>query len=600
VPQHPAYEAVKPSLPTQPGIYKYSDGEGTVIYVGKAKNLKRRVSSYFTKTHDSGRTRMLVKNIKKVDFTIVETEQDALLLENAMIKKLQPKYNVLLKDDKTYPYICIKRERFPRVFLTRTVIRDGSTYLGPFTSVGRVREILNFLKELYPLRTCSLKLSKPNIAAHRFKVCLEYHLGNCLGPCENHQSEENYMKGIDQITKILKGNFGSVTKYLKDEMQHLAADYKFEEAEKFKVRLQAIEKYQAKSTIVNVNIHNVDVFGMVESENFAVVSYFKIVNGTIIQTKLLELKKKLEETKEELLQIAIADLRTRLESNSDELIIPFEMEYPDKSLKVTVPQIGDKKKLLLLAEKNARYYRREREKRAKLSKTAKERNIEVLQQMKKDFRLTELPRHIECFDNSNFHGTNPVASMVLFRDGKPSKKEYRKYKIKTVVGSNDFASMKEVVFRRYNRLLFEEEPLPQLVIVDGGKGQLNAGLEALEELGLRGKVPIVGIAKRLEEIYVPDDPLPLYIDKRSSSLKLAQQLRNEAHRFAINFHRSLRSKENLDSEFTNIPGIGAATTNKLLTHFKSAQKIKEASLEELEKVVDKRKAGNVFRFFRGE
>lgn len=598
MPSHPAYEAIKPSLPTQPGIYKYSNAEGTVIYVGKAKNIKRRVASYFTKKkHDSAKTRILVRNIVKVEFTIVETEQDALLLENAMIKKLQPRYNVQLKDDKTYPYICIKRERFPRVFLTRQVIRDGSTYLGPFTSTRRVREILEFLKEIYPLRTCNFKLSVPNIKAQKFRVCLEYHLGNCLGPCEGKQEEEAYMESIDQIKNILKGNFRSVIKYLKEEMERLAANYEFEEAEKYKQKLQAIEGYQAKSTIVNVNIHNVDVFGFEMAEKFAAVSYFKVINGTIIQTKMLELKKQLDETQEELLLLAIAEIHRMVDSNSQELIVPFDIEFPDEKVKITIPQIGDKKKLLLLAQKNAKYYRIEKIKRSKLTKTAHERNIEILQQMQKDFRLTELPRHIECFDNSNFQGTNPVAAMVLFRDGKPSKKEYRNYKIKTVEGPNDFASMKEVVFRRYSRLLREAEPLPQLIIVDGGKGQLSSGLEALEELGIRGKVAIVGIAKRLEEIYVPDDPLPLYIDKRSPSLKLAQQLRNEAHRFAINFHRKLRSKDTLDSEFLKIPGIGDATVQKLLTHFKSATKIKEASIEELMKAVDERKAKAVFFYF---
>lgn len=597
--RHPAYEAIRPSLPNQPGIYKYSDAEGTVIYVGKAKNIKKRVASYFTqKHHDSAKTRILVRNIVKVDFTIVETEQDALLLENAMIKKLQPKYNVQLKDDKTYPYICIKRERFPRVFLTRQVIRDGSTYLGPFTSIRRVREILEFLKEIYPLRTCNFKLSVPNIQAKKFKVCLEYHLGNCLGPCEDYQTEEDYMQSIEEIKSILKGNFRSVTKYLQEEMLRLSSEYKFEEAEKYKQKLKAIEGYQAKSTIVNVSIHNVDVFGLEMSEKFAAVSYFKVINGTIIQAKILELKKQLDETQEELLLLAIAELRLKLQSNSDEIIVPFDIEYPDKKVKVTIPQIGDKKKLLLLAQKNAKYYRIEKEKRSKLTKTAKERSIEVLKQMQKDFRLTELPRHIECFDNSNFQGTNPVAAMVLFRDGKPSKKEYRHYKIKTVEGANDFASMKEVVYRRYSRLLREEEPLPQLVIVDGGKGQLNAGLEALEELGLRGKLAIVGIAKRLEEIYVPNDPLPLYIDKRSQSLKLAQQLRNEAHRFAITFHRKLRSKDTLESEFLKVPSIGAATVQKLLIHFKSAQKIKEASLEELKAVIDERKATAIVTYFK--
>ncbi len=597
MPQHPAYEKIKPDLPEQPGIYKFLNKEGTVIYVGKAKNLKRRVASYFTKKHERGKTRILVSKIHEVQLTIVETEQDALLLENAMIKKLQPRYNIQLKDDKTYPYICIKKERFPRVFMTRQVIKDGSTYLGPFTSVYQVKTILEALKQIFPLRTCNLKLSEKNIKEKRFKVCLEYHIGNCLGPCEALQTEEDYNKNIAQLKSILKGNCTTVLQFLKEKMNEHSEKFEFEKAQEYKNKIKVLQNYQSKSTIVNININNVDVFAISSAKNHAFVSYFKVINGTIIQAKILELTKNLEETEEELLAFAMIELRQQVDSNSEEIILPFELDFPNKKIKLTVPLIGEKRKLLKLAQKNADYYKKQKEVKASLHKTAQERNFEILKQMQQDFRLKELPRHIECFDNSNFQGSNPVASMVLFRDGKPSNKEYRHFKIKTVEGPNDFASMTEVVHRRYKRLLEEEQPLPQLIIVDGGKGQLNAGLKALEELNLKGKVAIIGIAKRLEEIYVPDDPLPLYIDKRSPTLKLTQQLRNEAHRFAISFHRKLRSKNQLKSEFEKVPGIGPTTVQKLLVHFKSPQKIKSANLQELMEVIDKKKAEAIINYF---
>jgi len=453
------------------------------------------------------------------------------------------------------------------------------------------------LKQLFPLRTCNLNLSKRNIEAKKFKVCLEYHLGNCLGPCEALQSEDDYNLTIDQLSSILKGNYASVGRYLKQEMKKHADSYAFEKAHLFKEKLDILQHYQSKSTIVNVSINNVDIFAMVAEEKYAIVSYLKVINGTIIQTRLVELKKKLDETEEELLLFAVTDIREKCNSNSEEIIVPINISYPNKSIKITVPQIGDKHKLLMLAQKNAAYYKKQKEVRSSLQKSAQERNFEVLQLMKKEFRLKELPRHIECFDNSNFQGTNPTASMVLFRDGKPSKREYRHYKIKSVIGANDFASMEEVVYRRYKRLLEEKQPLPQLVIVDGGKGQLSSALKALEELNLRGKLAIVGIAKRLEEIYVPDDPLPLYIDKKSPSLILAQQLRNEAHRFAITYHRHLRSKGNFESEFQKIPGIGPASVEALLIHFKDANKIKTATIEELEKVVNKKKAKAIFDYY---
>ncbi len=596
--RHPAYAEVMDRLPVEPGVYRYYNKEEVVIYVGKAKNLKKRVASYFTKTHDSAKTRILVRNIHQIEFTLVETEHDALLLENALIKKYQPRYNILLKDDKSFPYICIKKERFPRVFLTRTVIRDGSTYLGPFTSVKRVRYLLEFLRRLFPLRTCNFKLSEQNINKGKFRHCLEYDLGNCLAPCEGKQTEEYYSKDIKQLKAILKGKFGIVTQILKEEMMTASEEYRFEDAAAWKNKLGLLQNYRSKSTIVNVGIDNVDVFGYEEDDESVYISYLKVVNGTIIQTKMMELKKRLEEAKSEILSTAILEIRQMMNSNSAELYLPFEAAFIDPNLKVSLPQIGEKKKLLDLAWKNAHYYKKQKAEARAMKKTAAERSLELLAEVKKNFRLKELPRQIECFDNSNFQGAYPVASMVLFRDGKPSKKEYRHFKIKTVVGSNDFASMEEIVYRRYKRLTEENQALPQLVIIDGGKGQLSAALKALDQLGLRGKIAIAGIAKRLEEIYLPEDPVPLYIDKRSQSLKLVQQLRNEAHRFAITFHRNLRSKGTFKSELEEIQGIGKATAIKLLKNLKSMKKIKTSSLEDLEKIVDKKKAKAIYQYFR--
>lgn len=598
--KHPAYEAIRAQLPKQPGVYRYYNVESVVIYVGKAKNLKNRVASYFTKSHDTRKTRVLVRKIERIEFTIVETEHDALLLENALIKKYQPRYNILLKDDKSFPYICIKNERFPRVFLTRQVIKDGSTYLGPFTSIKKTRFILEFLKRLFPLRTCNFNLSESNISKGKFQHCLEYDLGNCLGPCEGLESEEHYMENINQLKSILRGRYGSVSRFIKERMMLASDEYRFEDAAQWKNKLDILQNYQGKSTVVNVGIDNVDVFGYTFDQDNVYISFLKVMNGTIVQVKMTELKNKLEKTQEEILSNAILDIREIVKSNSEELILPFHPEFIDPGLKVTLPQRGDKKKLLDLATKNADYYRKQREEAKRMKKTAGERALELLTEVKKNFRLTEIPRHIECFDNSNFQGAYPVASMVLFRDGKPSKKEYRHFKIKTVVGSDDFASMKEIVFRRYKRLVEEEKELPQLIIVDGGKGQLNAGLQALDELGLRGKIAIAGIAKRLEEIYLPNDPVPLYIDKRSQSLKLIQQLRNEAHRFAINFHRKLRKKGTLKSELEEITGIGKTTAEKLLRKLKSMKKVRESSIEELEALLDKRKAKAVFDYFHNE
>ncbi len=588
---------VLPTIPHNPGIYKYYDKDDTILYVGKAKDLRKRVASYFTKKHDTGKTRILVSKIARIEFSVVETEQDALLLENVLIKELQPRYNLLLKDDKSYPYICIKKERFPRVFITRNVYKDGSEYLGPYTSGYQVRTIIELLRELFTLRTCNFNLSDYNIKAGKFKVCLEYHIGNCKGPCAGLQTESDYNEMIVQIRKILKGNIASVIKYVKKEMDKAAENFEFEVAHDLKLKLKSLENYQSKSTVVNPKINNVDVFNIDENEKRAFISYLKVVNGTIIQTKVIELVKKLEETTEELLQFGILELRRQFESNSEELFLPVEMEFPDEKLKITIPQIGDKKKLLDLARKNAFYYKKQYEIKTQDRKRPSERRFEILNQLKKDLRLTELPQHIECFDNSNFQGAYPVASMVCFKDAKPSKKDYRHYKIKTVVGPDDFASMEEVVYRRYKRLRDEEKPFPQLIVIDGGKGQLSSAVKSLKELGVYNKMAIIGIAKKLEEIYVPNDSIPLYIDKRSESLKLIQQLRNEAHRFAITYHRNLREKGTLKSELEDIKGIGAKTADKLLTHFKSMEKIKTASEEELKEVVGLSQAKKIMGYF---
>jgi excinuclease ABC subunit C len=577
---------ILPSIPNNPGIYKYYDEEGTILYVGKAKDLRKRVSSYFVKTHDNGKTRILVSKIANIEFTVVETEQDALLLENVIIKELQPRYNILLKDDKTYPYICIKKEPFPRVFITRQLENDGAEYFGPYASVVQTRNIVELVHQLFQLRTCALSLTAKNIAEAKFKVCLEFHLGNCKGPCEAKQAEEEYAENIRQIRKILKGNIASVIKFLKDKMQEYAEAFDFEKAHIIKQKLDSLQHYQSKSMVVNPNINDVDVFNIEENEKRAYISFFKVVNGSIIQTKVVELVKKLEETPEELLTFGITELRQQFNSNSTELILPFDPDYPDKSLKITVPLIGDKRKLLDLAKKNAFYYRKQFEIKDRQRKRPEEQRFEVLNQLKKDLRLTELPQHIECFDNSNLGGSYPVASMVVFKDGKPANKEYRHYKIKTVEGPNDFASMTEIVHRRYKRLLAEEKSLPQLIVIDGGKGQLSAAVESLKEVGIYDKVAVIGIAKKLEEIYVPNDPYPLHIDKRSPSLKLIQHIRNEAHRFAITFHRQLRAKGTFQSGLDNIPGIGPKTTEKLLTQLKSIENIKKAPDEELLKILN--------------
>lgn len=586
------------TLPDSPGVYQYYDKDGKLLYVGKAKNLKKRVSSYFTKNFDNNRTRLLVKKIATIKHIVVKTETDALLLENNLIKNYQPRYNVLLKDDKSYPWICIKNERFPRVFPTRRMIKDGSEYFGPYTSMKTVHTLLDLIKGLYPLRTCNYDLSEEKIRAGKYKVCLEYHLGNCLGPCEGLFSEKEYHENIEAIRNIVKGNFKDSLHKFKSQMKALAADLKFEEAQRVKEKIDILENYQSKSTVVNPKINNVDVFSIISDESYGYVNFLQLSHGAIIRSHTLEIKKKLDETDEELLQLAIVEIRQRFNSQSKEIYVPFKVDLGE-GIKVHVPKLGDKKAILDLSERNAKYFRMEKFKQARIVDPDRHEK-RIMAQMKKDLRLSEEPRHIECFDNSNIQGTNPVAACVVFKNGKPSKKDYRKFNIKTVEGPDDFASMEEVVYRRYKRLLDEEQPLPQLIIIDGGKGQLSSSLKSLDKLGLRGKIAIIGIAKRLEELFYPDDPIPLYLDKKSETLKIIQQLRNEAHRFGITFHRSKRSKQALNTELETIPGIGEKTVVELLKHFKSKKRIKAASFEELSKVVGASRAKKLVAHFNDE
>lgn len=583
------------TLPNSPGVYQYYDKDGKLLYVGKAKNLKKRVSSYFNKTQDNGKTRMLVKKIETIKHIVVQTETDALLLENNLIKNYQPRYNVMLKDDKSYPWICIKNERFPRVFTTRRLLKDGSEYFGPYTSMKTVHTLLDLIKGLYPLRTCNYDLSEEKIKAGKYKVCLEYHLGNCLGPCEGLFSEKEYNENMDAIRNFVKGNFKDSLYKFRTQMKQLAADLKFEEAQRIKEKIDILENYQSKSTVVNPKINNVDVFSIVSDEGYAYVNFLQLSHGAIIRSHTLEIKKRLDESDAELIQLAIVELRQRFNSQSNEIYVPFEVTLGEH-IKVHVPKLGDKKAILDLSERNAKYFRMEKFKQAKIVDPERHEK-RIMAQMKKDLRLSEEPRHIECFDNSNIQGTNPVAACVVFKNGKPSKKDYRKFNIKTVVGPDDFASMEEVVYRRYKRLLEEEQPMPQLVIIDGGKGQLTSALKSFDTLGLRGKIAIVGIAKRLEELYYPNDPIPLYLDKKSETLKIIQQLRNEAHRFGITFHRSKRSKQALRTEIETIPGIGEKTVIALLKHFKSTKRIAAASFDELSKVVGASRAKKLTQHF---
>jgi excinuclease ABC subunit C len=587
------------SLPENPGVYQYFDKHGKIIYIGKAKNLRKRVSSYFTKNHQYGKLLYLVHSITDIKYIVVSTELDALLLENNLIKKYQPRYNVALKDDKTYPWICIKNERFPRIFQTRNFIRDGSQYFGPYTSLRTMYTILDLIKKLYPLRNCTLNLSKENIEKKKFRVCLEYHLKNCKGPCEAFQTEESYDESIDQIKQILKGNISSVIKQLKELMWQYSEKYDFENAQLLKEKIHSLEKYQSRSVIVSPTIEDVDVFSIITDEAFGYVNYLKVVNGAIVQAHTVEMKKKLEESKEELLLLAITELRQRFHSETKEIIVPFKPEVAFPDVDFTVPQIGDKKKLLDLSGRNADYYRKEKESREAF--TSQEKSSDrILKTMQTDLRLSELPTHIECFDNSNIQGAWPVSACVVFKNTKPSKKEYRIFNIKTVEGPDDFASMEEVICRRYKRMLEEKQPLPQLIIIDGGKGQLSSAMKSLEKLGLNGKIAMIGIAKKLEEIYYPEDSIPLYLNKKSETLKVIQQMRDEAHRFGLKHHRGRRSRETLVSELTRVKGISDKTAEKLLREFKSVSKIKESSEEKIAEVIGKIKAKNLILFFKAE
>ena len=592
---NPSLELQIQTLPDNPGVYQYYDKEGKILYVGKAKNLKKRVSSYFNKVHDNAKTNVLVRKIVEIKHIVVSSEQDALLLENNLIKKLQPRYNVLLRDDKTYPWICIKKEPFSRIFPTRRMVKDGSEYFGPYTNFKTVNTVLELIKELYPLRTCNYDLTENNIQNHKYKVCLEYHIGNCKGGCEGHETLENYQKQVNAIREILKGNFKESLKEFKVKMQELASTMHFEEAQKIKEKIEVLEQYQSRSTILNPKISNVDVFSIISDESVAYVNFLQISHGAIIRSYTLELKKKLEETNEELLELAVVELRERFHLTSKEIILPFALDFGEK-IKVTVPQLGDKKQIIELSERNAKYYRMDQLKQIQIVDPERHTN-RIMAQMQKDLRLSVEPRHIECFDNSNIQGTNPVAACVVFKDGKPSKKDYRHFNIKTVEGPNDFASMEEVVYRRYKRLLDENQSLPQLIIIDGGKGQLSSALKSIDELGLRGKIAIIGIAKRLEELFYPGDSVPLYLDKKSETLKVIQFLRNEAHRFGITFHRDKRSKSALNSSMETIPGIGEKTMQTLITHFKSVKRLKLASEKDISEVIGASKAKKIHDFY---
>jgi len=593
------YKKIAPKLPHEPGVYRYKDANNVVIYVGKAKNLKKRISSYFgNKKHQAYKTKALIKNAVNLEYTVVETEQDALLLENTLIKKLQPRYNVMLKDGKTYTYIVVKNERFPRVFFTRNVWKDGSQYFGPYTSKYRAKIVLDIIKKLFKLRTCSLDLSEKNVEAGKYKVCLEYHIKNCLGPCVGFESEEGYNEKIRQVVNILKGKVKPVRDYLKTKIAESAERLEFESAQLYKERLESLDDYQSKSTVVNVSIRDSDVFSIKSDEEMAYVAYLKIVDGALINSDNLELKKNLNDDEEELLVFAIDYLREKFHSIAEEIIVPRPLTLGN-NITVTVPQRGDKKHLLELADKNLKYFILQKRK-DEMNKTKKQTSAErILKTMKADLDMDVLPFHIECFDNSNIQGTNPVASCVVFKNAQPSKKDYRKFNIKTVVGPDDFASMKEVVYRRYKRLKEESSPLPQLVIIDGGKGQLSAAHKIMVDLELDKKITLIGIAKRLEEIYFPGDSIPLYINKKSESLKLIQQLRNEAHRFAINFHRDQRSRKALGTELEQIPGVGNKTAEKLLQTFNSVKQIKTKTENEISAVVGPSLAKAIKTYFSG-
>lgn len=595
------YKAALKNIPHKPGIYQYYDETGEIIYIGKAKDLKNRVSSYFIKDNYkiNAKTKVLVSKIRNVTFMIVDSEVDAWLLENSLIKKHKPRYNVLLKDDKTYPWIVIKNERFPRIHSTRRLVKDGSKYLGPYPSVAMMHSILDLIKDSYQLRTCNLALTQANIAAGKFRACLEYQIGNCKAPCEGLQTENDYLDSINEIKDILNGKTGQVVKQLKTKINEAAEELNFELAHQLQKKYELLENYQSKSTIVNSSITEVDVFSIASEEKIAFVNYLKVMHGTIIQTQTIEIKKRLDESDDELLMLAISEFRSRYNSTSKEIIVPFNLGIKDDKLKFTVPKSGEKKNLLDLSLKNVLFFKKDKiDQYEKLNPEI--RTERLLTKMQKDLHLSELPRHIECFDNSNFHGKYPVSAIVVFKDAKPSKKDYRHFNVKTVEGPNDFATMEEAVFRRYKRLLEEEHPLPQLIIIDGGKGQLSSAVKSLKKLGIYEKLAVIGIAKKLEELYYPGDQYPLYLDKKSETLKVIQHLRDEAHRFGITFHRKKRDQGTLRTELEMIDGIGRTTAEKLLKHFKSVKKIKQASEQELLEVVNQKQAKAIIDFFKSE
>lgn len=596
------YKSIAPSVPTTPGVYRFMSSSDEILYVGKAKNLKRRLASYFgQRKHRRKKTKIMVKSAERVEYTLVETEQDALLLEATLIRKHQPRYNVALKTGRPYPYICIKNERFPRVFVTRTASKDGSKYFGPYVSKKQVYTLTELIRKLFQLRTCSYNLSEENVSSGKYKVCLEYHIKNCKGPCAALESEVAYNEKIEQVKNVLGGNFTPVRQHLEAEMQRHAEKLEFERAHEAKEKMHALENYQSKSTVVNPRIKDVDVFSMEvnEEEDFVYVNYLKIARGAIINVFTLEMRQNLNDDAEDLMRYAILELRERFQSIAPEIILPFHLSLPGEQdeFDITVPKIGDKKKLLDLSQKNVRYFSKQQEKQRINRKNKQTSSERLMEQMKKDLQIDDLPMHIECFDNSNLQGEHPVASMVVFKNAKPAKRDYRHYHIKTVKGPDDFASMEEVVFRRYKRLLDEQKPLPQLIVIDGGKGQLSSSVKSLKKLNLQDRVAIIGIAKRLEEIYYPDDPVPLHLSKRSETLKVIQHIRNEAHRFAITFHRDLRSKAFTTTRLTDIRGVGKKTARKLLHHFGSVKKIKYSDPRELERVAGPSVAGKLRDFF---
>ena len=593
---HSELELQLKTLPSEPGVYRYYDKKGEILYVGKAKNLKNRVLSYFNKSQIGYKTRMMVSKIVRLETTVVNSEYDALLLENNLIKEYQPFYNILLKDDKSYPWICIKKEPFPRIFLTRNVIKDGSEYYGPYAKVKQAKTLIEVIKNIYKLRTCSLNLAPEKIKEGKYKVCLEYHIKNCAGPCEGLESEEEYAQKLNAIRGIIKGEFKAAREYLEAEMYNYAAKLEFENAQQSKEKLQILENYQTHTTIVSSNINDVDVFGIISDEAAAYVNYFKIKNGSIIQSYTTEIKKMLDETDEDILEEALIEIRNKFNSTSTEIFLPFHLNIEIPHVKLIVPKLGDKKRIVELSEKNAMEYRVEKLKQVQIVDPERHTN-RIMAEMKKLLRLPEEPRHIEGFDNSNIQGTNPVSACVVFKDGKPSKADYRIFHVKTVEGPNDFATMEEVIYRRYSRLLDEGEPLPQLILIDGGKGQLSSAVKSLKLLGLYGKISIIGIAKRLEEIFFPEDPVPLYLDKKSETLKVLQRVRDESHRFGVKHHRTRRKNSTIKSELEEIPGVGEKTIQQLLSKLKSVKRIKEASLETLEEILGKSKAKAVWEHF---